>query len=268
MSFDGYYSPEGLTRRLARERALLLGGPRALILQLAHPLVAAGVAEHSSFPADPLQRLRRTLDSTLAIVFGTKREADEAAARINRVHSFVKGTLPESAGRYEAGTRYAASDPELLLWVHATLVDTTFEVYPRFVGPLTAEQRDTAYEESKIAARMLGVPESVVPPDLPVFCLYVEEMIASDGIAAAPFQKSLVHEVLHPKLRFVPRGLFRPGVPLTVSLLPQRVRELYGLESSGAGRRFADWSERVVRGMLPVVPRVLRDVPQSRGKVV
>ena len=268
MSADGYFAPEGLTRRLAKERALLLGGPRALILQLSHPLVAAGVAEHSSFPADPVKRLKATLDSTLAIVFGTKAQADEAASRINRVHSFVKGTLPETAGRYEAGTPYEATDPELLLWVHATLVDTTFKVYPRFVAELTPHERDVAYEESKIAAGMLGVPESILPPDLASFRTYIDEMIASDKIAAASFQKALVHEVLHPKLRFVPRGVFRPGVPLTISLLPPRVRELYGLEriAPASGSRTGRRGRCVA--CCPSFRGCCANVPQSRGRVV
>jgi uncharacterized protein (DUF2236 family) len=263
---DGYYAPDSLTRRLARERAMLLGGPRALLMQLAHPLVAAGVAEHSGFAADPLARLRRTLDSTLAIVFGNRAEADEAAGRINKVHGFVHGNLPEDAGRFSAGTAYDANDPELAMWVQATLVDTTFTVYPLVVGPLSGRDLECAYEESKIVARLLGVPGSVIPEDVRAFRRYMDEMLASDAIAVAPFQKALADDVLSPSLRFVPKALFRPGVALTTALLPPRVRDLYGLELTPARRSFAKWSLLSARGILPVLPRAIREMPQARRR--
>ncbi len=262
---DGYYAPDSITRRLTRERAMLLGGPRALLLQLAHPLVAAGVADHSSFAADPLARLRRTLGSTLAIVFGTKAQADAAAGRIDAVHGFVHGTLPEAAGAFAAGTRYDARDPELLMWVHATLVDTTLTVYERAVRPLSGAERDQAYDESKVAARLLGVPDAVLPVDLGAFADYMSQMLVSDRLAGAPFQRRLAQDVLYPSLRFVPKGAFWPAVALTISLLPPRVRELFGLERTRGGAIAADWSLRLVRGMLPFVPRALREMPPARS---
>ena len=242
---------------------MLLGGPRALVLQLAHPLVAAGVADHSGFAADPLSRLRRTLDSTMAMVFGTRAEADAAAGKINNVHGFVHGTLPEDAGRYRAGTPYDAKAPDLLLWVHATLVDTTFTVYTRFVGPLMARELEDAYEESKIAARLLGTPDDIIPASYADFRTYFDGMVASD-LAAAPFQRAVVRDVLWPKIGVVPRRAFWPAVALTTELLPPRVRELFGLELTPARHRVAMLMRSAVRGMLPVLPRVLREQPQAR----
>src|SRR5687767_11306936 len=97
---QGFYAPDSITWRLSRERVMLIGGPRALPLQVAHPLVAAGVTDFSSFRSDPLLRLRRTLDSTLALVFGDRATSRQAAARINAAHAQVHGSLPEPAGRY------------------------------------------------------------------------------------------------------------------------------------------------------------------------
>jgi uncharacterized protein (DUF2236 family) len=259
---DGYYSPDSVARRISRERAMLLGGQRALLLQIAHPLVAAGVAGHSSFAADPLARLRRTLDSTLAIVFGTRAQADAAVAKINNVHAYVHGELPEAAGRFVARTAYDALDPELLLWVHATLIDTSMTVYPRFVRSLSERDLDRAYDESKTVAVLLGVPRDILPDDLEAFRAYFARMISSDAIAVAPFQRALADDILHPSLRFVPRSAYWPSVALTAALLPARVRELYGLQEPS--RRFVNWSERLVRGMLPFVPGVLRYMPQAR----
>lgn len=260
----GLYGPDSLTRRMARERVLLIGGPRALVLQVAHPLVAAGVADFSSFRSDPLERLRRTLNSTLAMVFGTTEQAERAASRISGVHAQVHGKLSEAAGRYPAGTAYDATDPELLAWVHATLVDTTFTVYTRFVAPLRAAELDRAYEESKTAARILGVPEDVIPSDVTAFRDYVDAMLASDRLAGASFQRKVVRDVLYPPLPHVPKLVHWPTVAVTTALLPARVRDLFGLELTTVRRRFAGWLQTAVRGMLPVVPSVFRDMPDAR----
>ncbi len=260
----GYYGPGSITWRLTRERVMLLGGTRALLLQVAHPLVAAGVAQHSSFKADPLKRLYRTLDMTLAMVFGSRMEADEAAAQINHVHTFVKGTLPEDAGRFEAGHPYTADDPDLKLWVHATLIDTTLQVYPRYVAPLTPAEMEQAYQESKIAARLLDVPEEVIPPTLADFRAYFERMVASDAIAVAPFQRELGQDVLYPPLRGVPKFTFELGVAITAGLLPPKVRDAYGIEFTRGRRRLFEWSPKLVHGILPVLPGAARLMPHAR----
>lgn len=260
----GFYGPDSLSWRLGRERVMLLGGPRALLLQVAHPLVAAGVAEFSSFRSDPLARLRRTLESTLALIFGAETEAEKAVGRINAAHAQVHGVLPERAGRYEAGTPYDATDPELLLWVHATLVDTTFTVYTRFVAPLAGAELEAAYEESKVAAGLLGVPDNLLPQTSDAFAAYFDDMVASDRLAGAPFQRSIVRDVLYPPLRRVPKTIYWPSVAITAALLPPRVRDLFAIELSPARRRFADVTQRLVRGILPVVPQPLRDMPQAR----
>lgn len=260
----GLYGPSSITWRLTREAALLLGGPRALLLQLAHPLVAAGVHEHSSFKADPIARLYRTLDATLGIVFGSTEEAERAAEGINRVHSFVKGTLPQAAGRFGEGHPYDASDPDLLLWVHATLIDTTLAVYPRFVSPLTPDEAEGAYQESKTAARILGVPDEALPCSLAEFRRYFAETIASDEIAVAPFQRALGIDVLYPPIRGVPKPLFARGAAITIAMLPEPVREAYGFELTAARRRTSDWSGAFVRGILPLLPRAARWMPHAR----
>lgn len=260
----GLYGPSSITWRLTREAALLLGGPRALLLQLAHPLVAAGVHEHSSFKADPIARLYRTLDATLGIVFGSTEDAERAAEGINHVHSFVEGTLPQASGRFPEGHPYDAGDPDLLLWVHATLIDTTLTVYPRFVGPLTPDEAERAYQESKIAARILGVPEKTLPCSLTEFRAYFDETIRSDEIAVAPFQRQLGVDVLYPAIRGVPKALFAPGAAISIALLPEPVRSAYGFELTPGRRRTARWSRRFVRGLLPVLPRAARWMPHAR----
>src|SRR5688572_18421392 len=136
------FGPETVTWRVNQEAVLLLGGPRALLLQLAEPAVAAGVAEHSGFEADPFGRLARTLEAMTVISFGTETQARSTLDRLAAVHSRVRGTLP-------GGVPYSAGDPELQWWVLATLVDTVLRVERRYLGRLDPAARARYYEESR-----------------------------------------------------------------------------------------------------------------------
>src|SRR3954469_16051431 len=151
MRDTGLFGPDSFTWRINREGALLLGGGRALLLQVAHPLVAAGVAQHSNYREDPFGRLYRTLDTVTTIVFGPTPEAKDAAERLRRVHTRVKGEA-------EDGTPYVATDPDLIMWVHATLVDTSLLVYQTYVGRLSLADCERYYEEQKILGEQYGVP--------------------------------------------------------------------------------------------------------------
>ena len=158
------FGPGSVTWRVNREAVLLLGGGRALLLQVAHPLVAAGVAAHSEFRAHPLRRLWRTLDLMLTLAFADGATALGAVRTIEGVHARVHGVLEEPSGPFPRGTRYDANDPALLLWVYATLVDTALVVYERFVEPLAVDGRAAYYDGSKIGGRLLGIPEAMMPP--------------------------------------------------------------------------------------------------------
>ncbi|HEY7451945.1 MAG TPA: oxygenase MpaB family protein, partial [Candidatus Limnocylindria bacterium] len=130
----GLFEPGSVSWRVDREAVVLAGGTCALLLQVAHPAVAAGVDAHSDFRADPFARLRRTLGASWSIVFGDRSSAERAIRRINAVHELVRGVVPET------GAPYRALDPELLLWVHATLVDTALRMHDRFVAPLSVDE--------------------------------------------------------------------------------------------------------------------------------
>jgi uncharacterized protein (DUF2236 family) len=142
----GLFDEHSITRRVNRENILLLGGGRALLMQLAHPKVAAGVDEHSDFRAHPIRRLRRTIRMTMAIVFGDRVTALAAARGVNQVHARVQGR------------DYRALDPGLLLWVYATLADTALVTYETFVQPLMRGEREEFHEEFKLLGELLGIP--------------------------------------------------------------------------------------------------------------
>jgi len=250
----GLFGPGSVTWRVNREQALLLGGGCALLEQLAHPLVAAGVSDHSDFRTDPLKRLRRTLDATLAIVFGTSEEADRAAAGIRAVHSRVQGTLPADTGRFGAGTSYSAEEPSLLAWVNATLFDTSIRTYELLFGPLSKADLQRYYRESCEVARTLGVPDGQMAPTIDEFREWWSEMLRGGDVAIGAQGRELAQAVLTPKLRFVPRPAFAPLTMFTVGLLPEPVRARYGFRWN-AGR------ERAFRGSVAAIGAAVKALP-------
>jgi uncharacterized protein (DUF2236 family) len=172
-TLDGMFGPETVTWRIGREAVLLVGGGRALILQIAHPLVAAGVEQHSSYDVDPWGRLYRTIDVTTKIAFGDRKTSGAAAAALRRVHARVTGEAPD-------GSPYAANRPDLLLWVWATLVDTSLAVYRRYVGPLTPVEVERYYEEQTRFALACGVPDGAWPDRYAAFRAYFEATVADE----------------------------------------------------------------------------------------
>ncbi|TMK62274.1 MAG: DUF2236 domain-containing protein [Actinobacteria bacterium] len=265
MSDAGLFGPGSLTWRVNREGVLLLGGGAALVLQVAHPLVAAGVAEHSNYREDPWGRLYRTLDLTTKIVFGSIEGAEEAAARIRHVHGRVHGVTREPGGRYPAGTPYDARDPDLLMWVHATLVHTALDVYTRYVDELSIEQQRAYYEEQKLLGEQFGVPRNHQPATLADFNDYFRDMLASDRIAVTDALRDVVDATLRPDLPFVLRPVVEAVSIATVGLLPQRLRDELGLPWSPTRRRLFGASRTVLSALLPVLPRVMREFPPARS---
>lgn len=251
---------ESILRRIHGERVLLAGGQRSLVMQLAHPLVAAAVADHSDFPERALERLNRTLDLTLSLVQGSQEKADRAAAHIRSVHRRVTG-VAETGGRKRP---YRAGDLNLLLWVHSTVVDTTMLVYRHFVGPLSAREQRTYYESMKEPARLLGVPDRVLPPDLQSFRTYMRDMVDGPELHATEAGRSLVASVLRPRVRLSLRPATEAARLVTLALLPERIRDLFGLEAGPTARLTLALTSRTSRAILPLLPTSIRTFPQAR----
>jgi len=260
----GLFGPESVVWRVNREAVALLGGGRALLLQIAHPLVAAAVAAHSRLRAEPLVRLRRTLELMLTIVFADAAHAMAAVHEIEGVHARVKGVLDADVGRWRRGMPYDANDPTLLLWVHATLVDSALLVYRRFVAPLSREDRATYYEESKVGARLLGIPDALIPPTPRAFEDYVEAMIRDDVLTVGETARDLAASILRPPLPLPLGEPFRVARFFTVGLLPPALRERYGLTWTARQERLLDALAACARRTLPFVPECLRLLPHAR----
>jgi uncharacterized protein (DUF2236 family) len=229
-----------------------LGGGRALLMQVAHPKVAAGVAEHSDFQDDPLRRLNRTLELSLALTFGSRDEVDAASRQINRTHERITG----------AG--YRALDPELLLWVHATLVDSALLTYRTFVGRLSGAEAEDYYQEAKPIGTLLGIPASRYPRRLADFDAYVESMLAGP-VQPDETGLRLAALVLRPPIRRVPRAFFAPVEAITAGLLPEGLRRAYGLRWGGPSRAAFNAARAAVPRLLAATPEGLRVVPPARA---
>ena len=235
-----------------REAALLLGGGRALLMQVAHPQVAAGVADHSDFERDPLARLNRTLELSLALTFGSREEVQAAARQINRTHEGVTG----------AG--YRALDPDLLLWVHATLIDSALLTYRTFVGPLTTAEAEEYYQEAKAIGALLGIPANRYPRRMADFAAYLGEMLAGP-VQPDETGRRLASLVLRPPIRRVPGAVFMPVEAITAGLLPAGLRKAYGLRWGRTSRALFFAARAAVPRLLAATPQALRIVPPARA---
>jgi uncharacterized protein (DUF2236 family) len=240
-----------VTYRVARERLVVIGWGRAILLQFAHPLVAAGVSDHSAFRAGRLARLRRlhqTIHAMLAITFGTERQSRDAVRRIRAIHDRVHGTLREHAGAFAAGTPYSAHDPQLLCWVHATLLDSSILIYEWLIGPLTAAEKDSYCEEARPIASALGIPERLLPRNVTELRSYMDRMLSSPEIQVTDTARALARDLLYPPLGTVLWPLARLNRLLTIGLLPPAIRESYGFRWKAKDQRaLLRWTRRVRR---------------------
>jgi uncharacterized protein (DUF2236 family) len=246
--------------RVSGEAALLLGGGRALILQVAEPRVAAGVAQFSNYRDAPWRRLYRTIDVTTRIVFGEGSESTDAASGLRRVHRGVRG-LDDS------GRGYRALDPKLLMWVQATLLDTSVLVYDRYVRRLSDEDRTAYYEQMKPVGEAYGIPRRLMPRDWAAFREYFDGMVES-GLRVTGTTMDVTDSVLNPELPLTARLPARPAVEalrlLTTGTLPETLRNDLGLRWSPRRELLLGASQETIRHLLRLAPAPLRQFPAAR----
>jgi uncharacterized protein (DUF2236 family) len=253
--------------KLQREIVLLLAWGPAILLQLAHPLVARGVADHSAFLRERRGRLRRfyhTLDAMLQLCFGSEQEAKAVVTRINAIHDRVNGHLPEAAGPFAAGTPYSAHDPALLAWVHATLLDMNLRVYELFVAPLSADDKDRYCAEASAIEEPLGIPRGRLPRTSADLRRYVDGMLAGGEIAVTDTARRLAEAVVYPPTHVVGAPAIAFMRLATIGLLPPAIREAYGLPWSARRDAALRLAARVTRNALRVTPSIVRHWPAAR----
>ncbi len=210
-SRDGYFAPESVIRRVGDTPVTaLLGGGTAVLLQVAHPLVAAGVADHSSYDKDVWRRLVRTLRALYLITYGSKAEAEGAAAAVRAAHARVNGTTREQLGAFPPGTAYSAEDPDLMLWVHATLVHSSLCAYQRFERELSRAEEESYYREMAIVAELFGTPPDVIPATLTDLREYFSAQLAGSTITVTEPARQIARAIYRSPLRG-PMRVRHPG---------------------------------------------------------
>lgn len=263
----GRSGPDSISWMLNREIVVVASWGRAILLQLAHPLVAQGVAEHSSFRSGhltPLHRLFSTVGAMLALTFGDDEEAIASAAGINLIHDRVFGHLETDAGRHAAGTPYTAHDPHLLRWVHATLLDSVPLFYDLLVRPLTAEERDRYCAETAIMEPLLGIPSGFLPRTAADVEALIRDAIEGRTVAVSDTARELARAVLWPRGSVLLWPVFRPLRLLTIGLLPPAVREGYGFRwTARESRALRRWI-RAIHLLRALTPSPLRTWPVAQ----
>ncbi|MBV8086960.1 MAG: DUF2236 domain-containing protein [Chloroflexi bacterium] len=270
--------PGSVSWKVQREIVLLLGWPRALLLQMAHPLVLSGVLDHSSYVADPRtrpQRLTGTVQAMLALTFGTPDEIQRTADAINAIHDRVHGALPNRRGAFAAGDCYTAHDPELLRWVHVTFLESIILAYQAFVGPLACAEQDALCAEAADVEPLLGIPDGFLPRSMLQLRACMDAVYASGAIQVTPEARWMAHQILKPgfpsppALRPVVSVLEPPLYWLTslpsVALLPPQIRRDFGLSWSPAQAATFRALTLLSPRLIPLVPPLMRHWPIARA---
>jgi uncharacterized protein (DUF2236 family) len=267
MAGTSYFDDTSMLRRVHRESVVGLSGPRALLMQATHPVAFAGFFAHTGALDEPYDRLARTAQVMNTIAWGTREEADRATARVRAMHGRVRGTLAERAGRFPAGTPYAADDPELLLWVLAGIVDSALVVYQKYVRRLSTGERDAYWQEYKQVGRLFGLRDAEMPDTAADFDAYMRGMLDGGDLYVSPRARALaVQIVMHPPVPLQFRPMLELVNQTTAGLLPPAIRRMYRLRwdplRSVALHGGAEYVRRV---LVPLLPPRLRLSPAARA---
>jgi uncharacterized protein (DUF2236 family) len=270
MAADSYFSDDSMLRRVQGERIVMISGPRALLMQAAHPLAVEGLLAHTGDLDAPYERLERTAKLMSAIAFGSREEADRITRRVRAMHRSVSGRLERDVGAYPAGTPYAADDPELLMWVLFTLVDSGLVVYERFVGSLSRRQREAYWIDYRIVGGLFGLEPEQMPANLDELDDYRRLTYAGDRLHVSDWARTKAIEIVfRPPAPIQMRPLVEVVNQITIELLPEPIRAGYGFSPIPPGplrgltvNATAEYLKRVV---LPLLPPSLRQIPAARA---
>jgi uncharacterized protein (DUF2236 family) len=249
---EGYFGPRSVSWQVHREVTVLFGGARAMLMQAAHPSVIAGANQTGMYERNPWKRLQRTLVLQYALTFGTREEAHAAADRINDVHERINGVDPVT------GRRYDATDPALLLWVHACLVESALLFERLTVGRLDDRGRQRFHEEQMLAAELVRLPRDLIPPTVLELEEYVAHTVRSGELLVTDAARSVAGLFLDPP----PDAQWRPVLRLVAGLafgtLPAEVRAGYQFPQKAGERAIRRGTFAVMRVTRPLLPARFR----------
>jgi len=267
---QSFFTDDSMLRRVHRERAIALSGPRALLMQAAHPLAVSGLLAHSTAMDEPYDRLARTAEVMSTIGFGPREDAERVTKMVRGMHAKVNGRLREPTGIFPAGTPYSADQPDLLLWVLFTLVDSGVVVYRKYVGSLSRAEEAAYWEDYKVVGELFGLERSDMPDSLDDLHDYKRDMLDGDVLLVTEWARKRAREiVMEPPVPWIAQPLLQTANFITIGLLPDRIRRQYGFSGlpPAAVRRalVAGGAEYVKRAVIPFVPERLRFVPAGRA---
>ncbi len=244
-------------RDIGAEAVLVAGGGRAILLQIAHPAVGRGVVDHSDFAADPLRRLRSTLTFAYAAVYGSSDEVAAVQQAVNIAHAPVRSATPSSDG-----PAYSAFDPELQLWVAATLYDSAVTVHERIFGPLDQQSADRIYREYSVLGTALQVPAELWPEDRNEFAAYWAATLPE--LKVTPATRAVAFQLLHSRnLPLWLRSVMPVARLVTAGLLPTALRVDFGLPWNAHRQRRFDRLMRLTGLVYPHLPGWIRHRPRD-----
>jgi uncharacterized protein (DUF2236 family) len=218
---DGFFGPASVAWQVSADLASPVAGLRALLMQALHPLAMAGVDQHSGWRRDPAGRLAATSAYLATITFGERGAAAAAAARVRRVHDHVRGVDAVT------GRPYAAGDSALLLWVHASLVQSSLAAGQAFGTPLSAEDSDRYVAEMMVAAELVGVPRPLIPASVAELDRYVASV--RPELRCTPVaRESMAYLLDPPGLDQEVAGFWQDLRDGAIAVLPEWAREMYG----------------------------------------
>jgi uncharacterized protein (DUF2236 family) len=253
------FAPESEMWRVNRERCGLIYGPAAAILQVAHPRIAQGVYDHSSFRYDTLGRLRRTLSSTNQIAFGRVSQARAVSERVAARHRKVRGTVASGVGGLRT---YSAFEPDLLQWVLATLITAAIQGYELIYGGLSIARKETFYRDMCRFGTYFGVPESLSPEGWQAFDTYYTSMVEGELLGSHWMCGELARAIVHPQDTVGAAILGHAIDFVVIETLPPKVRERLGLQSTAWSRFRMRLVRRVLPKVFPALPPKVRFYPE------
>lgn len=262
---EGIFGPSSASWRVNRESALFLGAGRAALLQLAHPWVAAALDQHSNLRSDPLARFHNTFRVVFTMVFGTLGQALAASRHLYRLHTTIRGQLPDDCASYDEGSAYEANEANALMWVYATLVDSALLAHDLVLPPLTDDEREAYYCESKAMAALFCIPAEKLPPRWRDFQAYICSMCGSDALGVNALSRDLAQHVLHGRGSWLPVPKWYRS--LTAAWLPDPLRDQFGLRFGPREQRSVANASRWIRRVYLRLPAPMRFVGPYREAV-
>ena len=267
---EGYFEDDSLIRRVNRELVVAFSGARALLMQASHPVMFEGFFIKTEAKEAAHARLARTATIMNTIYFGRRDDADQMTDRVREVHTQINGVLEEPAGKYPAGTPYAADDPQFLLWTLAALVDSADQFYRLYVEELTRDERDALWGDYRLVGKLFGLQEDEMPATIEGFDAYMTEMVEGDQLCVTESaREESLAIVLNPPAPVYMRGLVEAVNFIIIGSLPAKIRRGYGLswdplrETMRVGG--AAYTKRV---LLPLLPQIIRNTPVAGGKLL